>query len=473
MLELEANLNSSVEEILPGGSDPDEFDWQEAWYPVHYLQDLDKSQPTPFTLLGKDIVIWWDKQTQSWQAFLDQCPHRLARLSEGRINEDGLLECPYHGWSFAGDGHCERIPQQAPGERAETSQRACAVSLPTREFQQMLFVFPGKAENALKTKIPTIAPLQEYPEGWVLINTFRDVPYDALTLLENILDPSHVAFTHHKTVGNRKNAAPLGLEVIASGKQGFEGIWQQGLKANQTGKLSTTFVAPALMWHDINSERGRILTVVYATPIRKGECRLFARFPFKFPSKLPGLFIKLRPRWYYHIGQNVVLEDDQIFLHYQERYLEAKGGSANFTRAFYLPTKCDSFVFALRQWVNQYNAEPFPGESFPPAIPKELLLERYYSHTVHCASCRGAIANIKRLRFWSGVLGVLSLASMPVLGLYLNTSSVLGVALETISPLVFASAWLGLSKLEKQFYEGRTVPPRNLPEKKLSTDEHR
>jgi len=61
------------------------------------------------------------------------------------------------------------------------------------------------------------------------------------------------------------------------------------------------------------------LTVVYATPICKGECRLFARFPFKFLAKLPGFFIKLRPGWYYHLGQNGVLEDDQIFLHYQER----------------------------------------------------------------------------------------------------------------------------------------------------------
>ncbi|WP_343217835.1 Rieske 2Fe-2S domain-containing protein [Halotia branconii] len=89
--------NISVDKISPGGSDPQCFDWQEAWYPVHYLEDLDKSKPTPLTVLGKDIVIWWDKQAKSWRIFTDQCPHRLAPLSEGRINNDGLLECPYHG----------------------------------------------------------------------------------------------------------------------------------------------------------------------------------------------------------------------------------------------------------------------------------------------------------------------------------------------------------------------------------------
>ncbi|WP_266885238.1 hypothetical protein [Trichormus azollae] len=41
----------------------------------------------------------------------------------------------------------------------------------------------------------------------MIINTFRDVPSNTLTVLENILNPSHVAFTHHRTVGNRAKAA--------------------------------------------------------------------------------------------------------------------------------------------------------------------------------------------------------------------------------------------------------------------------
>jgi phenylpropionate dioxygenase-like ring-hydroxylating dioxygenase large terminal subunit len=453
-----------TETIYPGGNDPDSFQVQESWYPVHYLQDLDKSQLTRFTLLGKDIVICWDKHTQSWQAFRDECPHRLAPLSEGRINEAGLLECPYHGWTFSADGTCQNIPQQVPGGKAQTSQRACVESLPTAERQGLLFVYAGKPENAAKTKVPIIEPLEESPGGWVIINMFRDVPYDALTLLENILDPSHVPFTHHQTVGNRKNAAPLELEVVESGKQGFQGIWKQGIQANQTGKLSTKFVAPNLMWHDINSQRGRILTVVYATPIRKGECRIIARFPFKFASKIPSFFIKIRPRWYYHLGQSGVLEDDQIFLHYQERYLAAKGGSENFTKAFYLPTKADSFVFEFRQWVNQYNADPFPGEPFPPLLSKGELLERYHSHTEKCSSCRNALARIQQLKFWSGVLTILALASTPILAFW-NSNSFLLVLLETVTPLLLGLGWWKLSQLERQFYDGRVTPPRNLPEK--------
>ncbi|WP_430794831.1 hypothetical protein [Trichormus azollae] len=51
---------------------------------------------------------------------------------------------------------------------------------------------------------------------------------------------------------------------------------------------------------------------------------MVARFSLKFVSKLPGISIKLRPCWYYYLEENAVLEDNQILLHYQERYVEAK-----------------------------------------------------------------------------------------------------------------------------------------------------
>jgi hypothetical protein len=47
-----------------------------------------------------------------------------------------------------------------------------------------------------------------------------------------------------------------------------------------------------------------------------------------------------------------------------------------------------------------------------------------------------------------------------------ETKSILLVMVETFVPLFFGAGWWKLSKLEKQFYEGRMIPPRNLPEKK-------
>jgi phenylpropionate dioxygenase-like ring-hydroxylating dioxygenase large terminal subunit len=467
MINISSVDNTNQQTILPGGNDPLVFEPKEAWYPVYYIEDLDKATPTRFTLLEIDLVIWWDQSSSIWRVFEDKCPHRLAPLSEGRINEQGLLECPYHGWAFGGTGNCEFIPQQPPGGQAETSSRACVTSYHTAIAQGLLFVYPGTAENAVQTTVPIIEPLEESPDDWVCLNTFRDIPYDALTLLENVIDASHIPYTHHKTVGNRSNVAPVDLEVTESGKQGFQGIWQEGPRKGTLGTQYTSFVAPGLIWHDLTSKKfGRTMTVVYATPIRKGECRLFARFPFKFSAPLPRFLIKLSPRWYSHLNQNKVLEDDQIFLHHQERYLEAAGGSNNYTQAFYLPTKADLYVSELRQWVNLYHADPFLKSRFSTALSHEKLLERYHSHTKNCASCRQALSNIQKLKTSAAGLFVLTWAAIPLLSVLLKATPTWAVISLTATFLISSVIWWRLNKIERQFYLGKEIPPRNLPGKK-------
>jgi phenylpropionate dioxygenase-like ring-hydroxylating dioxygenase large terminal subunit len=465
MLTNERISTLSTNNLPAGGDDPTRFYPTEAWYPVHYVQDLDTTKPTKFTLLGQDLVIWWDPQAICWRAFADQCPHRLVPLSEGRIAADGLLECPYHGWAFKGDGQCDRIPQQADGDRANESKRACATVFATAVQQGLLFIYPGNPENAPQVSVPLIEPLEEEPDKWICLNTFRDLPYDALTLLENVLDSSHVPFTHHRSVGNRANASTVELELLAAGKQGFDGFWQAGPRKGTLGSQRTKFIAPNLMWHDLTSKQfGRTMTVVYATPTRKGECRVFARFPFQFASPLPGFFIKLTPRWYSHMRNNAILEDDQIFLHYQERYLEAKGGGANLAKACYLPTRADTFVAALRTWVTDYEADPFPGQQLPPPLSNGVLLDRYHSHTQHCASCRGALATIQRVRLILAIAGAILWAGLPLLSLWGEMPSLPIASLITGIPLIAGGIWLWLGNLEREFYQGRAVPPRNLPE---------
>ncbi len=457
---------SNPQTLTPGGDDPSIFDPKEAWYPVFYVEDLDRTKPNSFTLLGEDLVIWWEEKSRSWQVFEDKCPHRLVPLSEGRINEAGLLECPYHGWAFSGSGNCENIPQQPEGGKAETSARACVKSMPAKICQELLFVYPGTSDRAEKVAVPIVDAIEEDKQDWVVLNTFRDLPYDAATLLENVTDASHVPFTHHRTVSNRSTATSMNLKVIESNKEGFKGVWEEGPRKGTLGTQYTNFIAPALIYQDLTSKKfGRTLTVVYATPISKGKCRLFARFPFKFASKIPAFLIKLTPTWYSHLGNNKVLEDDQIFLHYQERYLAAKGGFENFSKAFYLPTKADAYIFELRNWFNNYQADPFPGESLPPLLTKEQLLERYHSHTKKCSSCSKALANIQNLRTFCGIIAAIAWIVAPFIWFEFGAS--FGLALSsTIVTLILAIAWFGLGKLEERFYLGTEIPPRNLPDRK-------
>ena len=76
-----------------------EFNFFQNWYPLSPLEYLDAQRPTPVTVLGKQLVIWQSPAAKKYHVFLDQCPHRLAALSEGRIEEKtGNLMCSYHGW---------------------------------------------------------------------------------------------------------------------------------------------------------------------------------------------------------------------------------------------------------------------------------------------------------------------------------------------------------------------------------------
>ena len=429
--------------------------WTEQWWPVAYLQDLDTARPGRFTLLDTDLVLWWDRSSTRWRAFPDVCPHRLVPLSEGRINGEGQLECPYHGWSFDGDGHCQRIPQAQDDTRPDSRRSRCS-SLPTATGQGLLFVWMGDPENAEHKPLPLVPALEDNPDSWTVQDTFRDLPMDAVTLLENVLDVSHVPFTHHKTVGKRENAAPVEASITGEDASGFTAHWEEGPRRGKLGAQSTTFHAPQLMWHDLTAKDfGRILTVVYAVPIRRGECRLFARFPFQFQSAVPRLLIGLRPRWLQHIGNHKVLEDDQVFLHWQERVLESAGGSAASERAFFLPTEADDYVAALHRWINNHGGEPFAGQPLPPRQNVDALMDRYHSHTVHCRSCSQALRWIRIGQPWCWV-ALWTAAVLIGLG-QMGWLSASGVLLAVISALFLQR----LRQWERGLTAGDGLAPRN------------
>lgn len=78
------NTTSDIDEVNTQDDEQDsssKFSWRDHWYPVSLAEDLDPNLPTPFQLLNRDLVLWFDKSSSQWVAFDDKCPHRLAPLS--------------------------------------------------------------------------------------------------------------------------------------------------------------------------------------------------------------------------------------------------------------------------------------------------------------------------------------------------------------------------------------------------------
>ncbi|KAK9114659.1 hypothetical protein Syun_021456 [Stephania yunnanensis] len=162
------------------GEESERFDWYSQWYPVAPICDLDKRVPHAKRVMGIDIVVWWDRKEEKWQVFDDSCPHRLAPLSEGRIDQWGRLQCVYHGWCFDGTGDCNFIPQVPPdGPPVHTFKKACAVSYPSIEQNKIVWFWPKSEPQykniAMKRKPPCIPELDD-PSYSSLMGQ-RDFPF--------------------------------------------------------------------------------------------------------------------------------------------------------------------------------------------------------------------------------------------------------------------------------------------------------
>ena len=208
------------------------FQWTKQWYPVAVIEFLDASRPHAMQLLGKDIVLWRDGSSK-WRCFENFCPHRLAPLSEGRVEPDGTLMCAYHGWRFDADGKCVSIPQSIDKETEAkhcANSKSCAIAYPTQELQGLLWIWAesgNQAQIESKLRKPRLVPELEQNSDRVvkLFWNFRDLPYGWDYFMENVSDPAHVPVSHHGLVGDRYRDAKyydmIRLREISTQEPGF------------------------------------------------------------------------------------------------------------------------------------------------------------------------------------------------------------------------------------------------------------
>lgn len=71
----------------------------------------------------------------------------------------------------------------------------------------------------------------------------RDLYYGYDTLMENVSDPSHIDFAHHKVTGRRDRAKPLPFKVHESGPWGFAGA------NNDSPTISSGFYPPCYYYN--------------------------------------------------------------------------------------------------------------------------------------------------------------------------------------------------------------------------------
>ncbi|MBN3891946.1 MAG: Rieske 2Fe-2S domain-containing protein [Nostoc sp. JL31] len=390
-----------------------EFNWRQCWYPVTFVKDLPANHPHSFSLYDEPLVLFKDKDGQLI-CLADRCPHRTAKLSEGQII-DGKIECLYHGWQFGSDGQCLHIPQ-LPTD-AKIPVNACVPSFKVVERQGMIWVWAGEKETAVDEIIPILPDLDK--SGFVCADFILDLPYDQTYLVENVIDPAHVAISHNGTRGggNRKNAQPLEMEVLENSVQGVKGRWRGANKSNEAWKY-VDFVAPSLVLNTayIEKKDWTFGLALYSIPLGKGRCRLLARGYRNFMT----WGVKLRPRWLDHLNTNKILEQDLPLIAGQQAEIERLGRSL---KELYLPLKTsDTLVIEFRKWLDKFGSSlPFyQGYSTWKNVEndelnsKPILLDRFSRHTLICSSCNRAYQVTNRVK--QSCIGVaIALAAVAIL----------------------------------------------------------
>jgi phenylpropionate dioxygenase-like ring-hydroxylating dioxygenase large terminal subunit len=203
------------------------------WYPVARSGEITAEKPLRVQLLCLPFVAFRDAQGAA-HVLSDTCIHRGGSLSAGKL-EEGNVACPYHGWQFAGDGRCVKIPSL--GADAKLPGRARIDSYPVMEKYGLVFAFLGDLPESER---PPLYDIEEYgTPQWKAQLYQLDIAAYYERSIENGLDPIHNQFVH-KAQGQpmlppERQRVPFPVEDIPWGSKHYLAF---GAKANHDTALA-------------------------------------------------------------------------------------------------------------------------------------------------------------------------------------------------------------------------------------------
>lgn len=183
---------------------------ENAWYVAGWSKDFTRSLKTE-RLLGQDIVLY---RTEAGDpvALEDACPHRKLPLSMGTLAGDHVV-CGYHGLTFDACGACVAAPTQPN----HLPTKARVRSYPVEDRYRLLWIWMGDPEKADPDEIFPIANFDN-PDWGYTDGGCMHMACDYLWMVDNLLDPSHVAWVHVTSfAGAGTDDAPLDIEKTDRG----------------------------------------------------------------------------------------------------------------------------------------------------------------------------------------------------------------------------------------------------------------
>jgi 5,5'-dehydrodivanillate O-demethylase len=162
------------------------------WHPVAAAGELTDEKPIrAVKILGEELVVYRDKSGK-YGLVGEHCPHRLASLSYGRVDEQGI-RCPYHGWKFDWTGKCLEQPAEPPGSTFK--DRIKHIAYPVEYLGGLVFAYLGAEPAPLLPRWDVLVWVNG--KRWVVKESLIDCNW--LQPMENSVDPSHLFWLHGDT----------------------------------------------------------------------------------------------------------------------------------------------------------------------------------------------------------------------------------------------------------------------------------
>ena len=275
-----------------------------AWVPVGSVSSLSGLDPTCLELFGHQLVVW-QKFPTHWSVMMDECPHRFAPLSQGRVDPiTNCIECPYHGWQFHDNGTVAGIPQLEQDK--ELPQRMSAEAFPVHIAGDLIFAFLPSYMHGESFTIDLLPEdyyqdLPEFLTPQVMFYT-RELPYSWDFLVENLMDgPAHVAYAHNTIGAKREDAAPIPMKIRVSNFTHFD-YQSSYVRHGEQRHRRLGFQRPFLTHQETPRGPGgewKRTLLFFCVPVREGYCRVITNFDTLVRATDPGA-----PDWKVHLTNN-------------------------------------------------------------------------------------------------------------------------------------------------------------------------
>ncbi|HUS44124.1 MAG TPA: aromatic ring-hydroxylating dioxygenase subunit alpha [Ilumatobacteraceae bacterium] len=220
------------------------------WYVVADATDVTDAL-IAVTLLGERFVLWRGSNG-GVSAAPDRCPHREAPLSDGTVRM-GCLVCPYHSWTFDGDGVCVEVPSSGPGASIPSSADLALVAV--RECYGLVWLCPGaptgEPPEIAQDRDPAFRRVTAGIETWHV---------SATRMVDNFCDVAHFPYVHRGTIGPDTDpvVASIHVEALDTDFTGYQYTVdvhdEQGNDVRQ--RMSTSFHLPFVVRSNTYYETG-------------------------------------------------------------------------------------------------------------------------------------------------------------------------------------------------------------------------